>query len=565
MYTGRNLISVNLEDYFQVAPMREVIPPRNWPRFQLRIEQSTIAALDLLDRYGHKATFFVLGWLAERCPDLIAEVARRGHAVASKGYLHRSFNQLSLDEFVRDLKRSQEAIGIATGQSISGYRIAEGSLPIADIRPFEALARAGIKYDSSVRPFGIEFIGKPQWRDIRTVTGPDWSLVEVPLSSDSLFGVPLPMTGGNYLRQMPEGLYKSRLDSFLLRTEAPWHLYFHVWELDPSQPRVSATSRLGQIRQYRNLEKMYERLDALLAAHDFTSIDAHLGLSVRPYEAPAATAAASAASPVAARVVAERDKKAVTVVVPCYNEEETLPYLAGILDSLARENASTIKFSYVLVDDGSKDKTWARLEEIFGKRDDCTIIKHPKNRGIAAATMTGIRAAKDDIVCGIDCDCSFDPHELAKMIPLLKPGIDMVQASPYHKEGGVVNVPGWRLALSRNLSRIYNRILNHRFASYTACFRVYRRSVVAPLELTNGGFMGIMEMFVLLDKSGAKIIEYPAVLETRLLGVSKMKTLSVIKSHLGMIAEILWKPSSVAKRANRPASPSGSGHAGNAV
>jgi polysaccharide deacetylase family protein (PEP-CTERM system associated) len=561
MYTGRNLISVNLEDYFQVGPMREVIPPRYWPRFQLRIEHSTTIALDMLDRYGHKATFFVLGWLAERCPDLIAEVARRGHSVSSKGYLHRSFGHVSLEEFEADLKRSQDAIGAAAGQRVNGYRIAQGSLPIGDMRAFETLARAGIKYDSSVRPFGPAFINKPEWRDIRTVSGPDWSLTEVPFSSDSFLGIPLPMTGGNYLRQMPEGLYNQRLRSFLARTKSPWHLYFHVWELDPSQPRVSATSRLGKIRQYRNLETMYERLDDLLAAHSFTSIDAHLGLAARPYQQEAG--AVSAAAPV--KVVTSGAGMPVTIVVPCYNEEETLPYLASILDSFAKENAETLSLSYVFVDDGSRDGTWAKLQDLFGSRPDCTIIKHPKNKGIAAATMTGIRAAKDDVVCGIDCDCSFDPHELAKMIPLLKPGIDMVQASPYHPKGGVVNVPGWRLALSRNLSRIYNRILNHRFASYTACFRVYRRSVVAPLELTNGGFMGIMEMFVLLDKSGAKIIEYPAVLETRLLGVSKMKTLSVIKSHLGMIAEVVWKPSSVAKRANRPDGPAENGPAGKTV
>lgn len=557
MYTGKNLISVNLEDYFQVAPMREFIPPKNWPRFQLRIEQSTTSALDLLDRYGHKATFFVLGWLAERCPELIAEVARRGHSVASKGYLHRRFGELTLDEFALDLKRSQDAIGAATGLDVNGYRIAEGSLPIGDMRPFETLARAGIKYDSSVRPFGPRFVGHTEWRHIRTVSGPDWSLVEVPLSSDSFFGVPLPMTGGNYLRQMPDGLYKRQLRSFLTRTNSPWHLYFHVWELDPLQPRVSATSRLGQIRQYRNLEKMYERLDGLLAGHRFTSIDAHLGLATQPY---VKKASAAVAAPV--RIKSAAKLTPVTVVVPCYNEEETLPYLDGILDSFAKQTSDTLKLSYVFVDDGSKDRTWEKLQEIFGARDDCTVIKHPKNRGIAAATMTGIRAAKDEIVCGIDCDCSFDPHELARMVPLLAPGIDMVQASPYHPDGGVVNVPGWRLALSRNLSRIYNRILNHRFASYTACFRVYRRSVVAPLDVTNGGFMGIMEIFVLLDKSGAKIVEFPAVLETRLLGVSKMKTLSVIKSHLGMIAEILWKPGSVARRANRPPAPSESGPAG---
>lgn len=558
MYTGQNLISVNLEDYFQVAPMREVIPARNWPRFELRIEKSTLAALDLLDRHGHKATFFVLGWVAERCPDLVAEIARRGHAIASKGYLHRSFDQLTLAEFETDLKRSQVAIGEATGQSVNGYRIAEGSLPVDDMRPFETLARAGIKYDSSVRPFGPSFIRRPQWRGIQTLAGAGWSLTEVPLSSDTLLGVPVPMTGGNYLRQMPEGLYQRQLKSFLERATSPWHLYFHVWELDPSQPRVSATTRLGHLRQYRNIEKMQERLERLLGAHTFTSIDAHLGLAPRPFERPAVAANQVAGATAAA--TGERTRA--TIVVPCFNEEDTLAYLAGNLESLAKENAATLEFSYVFVDDGSKDKTWDKLNELFGERSDCTLVKHPKNKGIAAATMTGIRAAKDEIVCGIDCDCSFDPHELPKMIPLLAPGIDMVQASPYHPQGGVVNVPGWRLALSRNLSRIYNRILNHRFASYTACFRVYRRSAVVNLDLSNGGFMGIMEMFVLLDKSGSKIVEYPAVLETRLLGVSKMKTLSVIRSHLGMIAELLWTPGRVAKRANRPVPPSGRGASG---
>ncbi|MFA5951919.1 MAG: glycosyltransferase [Hyphomicrobium sp.] len=556
MYTGQHLISVNLEDYFQVAPMRRVIPSKNWPRFELRIEQSTLAALDLLDRHGHKATFFVLGWLAEHCPDLIAEVARRGHMVASKGYLHRAFSQLTLEEFDADLRRSQDAIGNAIGQSISGYRIAEGSLPIDNTRAFEVLARAGIKYDSSIRPFGLAFVRHAEWRNIRTLsgrtasTGADWSLTEVPLSSDTLLGMPLPMTGGNYLRQMPDALYKRQLRSFLDRTHAPWHLYFHVWELDPNQPRVSATTRLGRIRQYRNLEKMRERLDELLASYKFRSIESHLGLVPRPF-----TPARPKPAVLGAIAAATAEKTRATIVVPCFNEEESLPYLASTLESFAKENAGSLMLSYVFVDDGSRDRTWEKLHELFGTRSDCKLVKHPKNMGIAAATMTGIRHANDEVVCGIDCDCSFDPHELAKMIPLLKPGIDMVQASPYHRDGGVVNVPAWRLALSRNLSRIYSLILTHRFASYTACFRVYRRSAISKITLSNNGFMGIMEMFILLDRSGSKIVEYPAVLETRLLGVSKMKTLSVIRSHLGMIAELLLKPGSVAKRANvtRPA------------
>ncbi len=554
MSRARNILSVNLEDYFQVAAMRQVIPQRYWPRFALRVEKSTLATLDLLDRYDQKATFFVLGWIADRCPELIAEVARRGHDVASKGYLHRSYAQLSLEDFRADFLRSRNAIEAATGKRVVGYRMAAGSLPTDDLKPFEILAREGVKYDSSVRPFGLSFVGRPEWRKIHELKGDGWSLTEVPLSSDSFLGIPVPITGGNYLRQAPRGLYEWRLASYLRDNTEPWHLYFHTWEFDPDQPRVSAAKRLSQIRQYRNLEKMQERVEAFLANYRFQSIADHLGLVPEPVEVR--STAADATVPV---VMQANGGTKVSVVVPCYNEEATLPYLAGNLASFSKETAGRFDFSYIFVDDGSADGTWNKLQELFGNRADCQLIKHPENRGIAAATMTGIRAAHDEIVCGIDCDCSFDPHELAKMIPLLTPDIDLVQASPYHPKGGVMNVPAWRLALSRNLSRIYNRILKHRFASYTACFRVYRRSKIAPLQPSNGGFMGIMEMFILLDQSGSKIVEYPAVLETRLLGVSKMKTLSVIWNHLGLIRELIFSRADVLRRAGVGAAAASSG------
>ena len=167
----------------------------------------------------------------------------------------------------------------------------------------------------------------------------------------------------------------------------------------------------------------------------------------------------------------QRVKRNVTIVTPCYNEEESLSYLAGTLASFERQNSDWLNLSFVFVDDGSSDRTWEMLHDLFGEKPNCTLIQHPQNKGIAAATMTGIRHATDEIVCGIDCDCSFDPHVLAEMIPLLTTDVDMVQASPYHDDGGVLNVPGWRLALSKNLSRVYRFLLNHKFASYTACFR----------------------------------------------------------------------------------------------
>lgn len=536
MHNRQNILSVNLEDYFQVAPMRQVIPHRYWPRFELRIEKSTGEVLDLLDRYGARATFFSVGWLAERCPELIAEISRRGHEVASKGYFHRNFSQMCLDELRDDFLRSRDAIEKATGETVLGYRMAEGSLPADDIAPYRVLAEAGVRYDSSLRPFGPRFIGKPQQRRIHEISGDGWSITEVPLSSDTFLGVPIPVTGGNYMRQLPRGLHEGRVAAWHQRHDEPWHFYFHSWELDPDQPRVSATTRLGRLRQYRNLEEMRERIEGWLERYSFRSIAEHLQLAIEP----APVRAAREATPIVVKTNAPtREVQKVTIVTPCYNEEETLPYLASTLASVERENEGLYEFSYVFVDDGSKDGTWNKLHELFGGKENVQLIRHHVNRGIAAATMTGIRAARDEIVCGIDCDCSFDPHLLAKMIPLMTPGVDMVQASPYHRDGGVLNVPAWRLALSKGVCLIYRHILNHAFSSYTACFRVYRRSKVLGMKLDDEGFMGIMEIFVRLDQSNARIVEFPAVLESRLIGHSKMKVVRVIRNHLGLIRRLV--------------------------
>ena len=536
MTNRRHILSINLEDYFQVGTMRQIIPHRYWPRFDLRIEKSTLATLDLLDRKNAKATFFALGWLAERCPDLLAEVVRRGHEVGSKGYLHRAYADMSVDEFRDDYLRSRDAIEAATGKTVLGYRIAQGTLPDGDDAPYRVLAQEGVRYDASLRPFGLRYVGKPQSRRIHEISGDGWSLTEVPFSSHKFLGIPVPVTGGNYLRQLPPALLDNRIAAYLAKDDQPWHFYFHVWELDPGQPRVSAATRLNRIRQYRNLEVMQERIETYLDSLNFHGIADELGLE--PATAPVRVKAPEIQT-AARKVVATGPRQKVTIVTPCFNEEETLPYLAGNLASVETANEDVYDFSYVFVDDGSKDRTWEKLNELFGEKPNVQLIRHPQNRGIAAATMNGIRAAKDEIVCGIDCDCSFDPHELAKMIPLLTADVDMVQASPYHRDGGVTNVPGWRLALSKNVSRIYRHILNHAFSSYTACFRVYRRSKMVEMTLDDEGFMGIMEIFVRLDQSQARIVEYPAVLESRLLGTSKMKVLRVIRNHLALIAKIL--------------------------
>jgi glycosyltransferase involved in cell wall biosynthesis len=188
--------------------------------------------------------------------------------------------------------------------------------------------------------------------------------------------------------------------------------------------------------------------------------------------------------------------------------------------------------SFIFVDDGSNDGTWEVLQRLFGAREDCRLVQHPHNRGVAAAILTGIRHAESEIVCSIDCDCSYDPHDLMQMVPLLTADVDLVTASPYHPQGKVMNVPQWRLGLSKGASWLYRKVLRNKLDTYTSCFRVYRRSLLVDLQLREFGYLGVVEILGLLDLQGARIVEFPATLRVRILGHSKMKIARTIIGHL---------------------------------
>jgi len=228
-----------------------------------------------------------------------------------------------------------------------------------------------------------------------------------------------------------------------------------------------------------------------------------------------------------------------TVVVPCYNEELILPYLANTLRSVEQKLGDRFDLRFVFVDDASADGTWDALQRIFGTKSNCKLLRHERNRGVAAGVMTGLRGADTEIVCSIDCDCTYDPHELGRMIPLLSDGVDLVTASPYHQDGTVRNVPRWRLSLSKTLSSLYRLVLHQKLATYTSCFRVYRRSAAAGIVLDRSGFLGVAEMLARLDLGGSKIVEFPTTLEVRMLGRSKMKVLRTIVGHLGLLVSLV--------------------------
>lgn len=556
----RHLLTIALEDYFQVGAFNQVVQNRQWYRFEPRLEHNTRKTLALLERYNIKATFFVLGWVAHHFPDVVRMVAQHGHEVASKGYYHRSIRDMSPEEFREDLKRAREAIERAAQKRVLGYRVSHQWFQIDDLWALDVLAEEGYAYDSSISPLFRRYSAQPWRRFAHLHESGGRAIWEFPLSSASILGCHMPTSGGNYFRQFPHWLMCRAVARWDRKYEAPFVMYFHVWELDPDQPHIHAASWLSKIRHYRNLHKMEGILEDYFERYQFGSVAGLLGLNSkldeqRQKELARVTILDSAESlpgiplhgaelpppPPPSAPAAPAPKTPVTIVIPCYNEELIVPYLANTLKRVNRKLGPKYDLHFTFVNDGSKDATLQQLRTTFGATPGCTVLSHAQNQGVAAAILTGIRNAETELVCSIDCDCTYDPHELAAMIPLMTPDVDMVTASPYHRRGQVRNVPGWRLSLSKSASFLYRRVLHQKLATYTSCCRVYRRQALADLDLREKGYLGIAEMLGLLDLRGGRIVEHPATLDVRMLGRSKMKVLLTIGGHLRLLTRLFFR------------------------
>ena len=530
----QHLLTILVEDYFHVGAFENLIQQRNWSNFEPRYEQNTIKALDLLDEYGTKATFFVLGWIAEQNPALVREIVARGHEVASRGYYHRSLKNLSDEEFREDLRRTNRAIEDASGQKVLGYRAAEKLAYAGNDWILNALANEGFAYDASFMP-AVQNAKTKRFSHQHHSDGQ--AIWEFPYSTLDLGVGLLPISGGNYFRQIPYTLMRHAVRNWTRRYDEPLAFYLHVWELDPEQPRISAASNFNRIRHYRKLDKMEWILRENLEFYDCVGIAEYLGLKET---LQVQSSKFKVQSPEIKKSAIRNPQSAISIVIPCYNEADALPYLSNTLRAVEanlRENGYEPNF--IFVDDKSTDDTLGVLQNLFGSKTNVEILKHENNLGVAAGIMTGIRGARTEIVCSMDCDCTYDPHELLKMLPLITKNVDMVTASPYHRDGGVRNVPGWRLFLSRGASFLYRRVLRSKLDTYTSCFRVYRRSSIVDMKLDESGFLGVAEMLGRLDLGGGKIVEFPAVLEVRLFGLSKMKTVKTIGGHLKLLSRLI--------------------------
>jgi dolichol-phosphate mannosyltransferase len=231
--------------------------------------------------------------------------------------------------------------------------------------------------------------------------------------------------------------------------------------------------------------------------------------------------------------------RSVSLVIPFYNEASSIAplrkRLLPVIDALRARWALEL----ILVEDGSADDTFKLLVDCFDTVPGVTtrILRHDCNRGIGGAMATGFGAATSDVVCTMDCDCTYAPEELSRMIDTLTANsADVVTGSPYHPNGKVENVQGWRLALSRTASRLYSFISPVKLYCYTSFFRVYRREWARPALFESQGFLGVTEVLLSAAYGGARIVEYPVRLGIRTTGQSKMKVVRVTLQHLCLLA-----------------------------
>lgn len=270
--------TVDVEDYFHVEAFRNVVDPADWESMEQRVEPNTRRLLDLLDGFGVKGTFFVLGWVAERRPDLVRDIHSAGHELAIHGYDHRPITMMTPTAFREDLRRAKGIVEDLTGARVLGYRAPTYSVVRETLWALDVMIDEGLGYDSSIFPiahdrYGIPGAQRHPWVERRD----DGALTEFPISTVSLGGRNLPFVGGGYLRLLPMSYVRWGMRRVTEAERRPAMLYVHPWEIDPGQP-VMEVGRLQRIRHYRGLGRMEQRLRILLAEFRFDTVRSVLDL-----------------------------------------------------------------------------------------------------------------------------------------------------------------------------------------------------------------------------------------------------------------------------------------------
>lgn len=264
-----NAMTVDVEDYFQVSAFEGIAPRHRWDSFESRVCANTDRLLAIFEEAGVKGTFFILGWVAERFPELVRRIAAQGHEIASHSYAHRLVYDLTREGFREDLRRSKDVLESASGTRVFGYRAPSYSITPRSLWALDILIEEGFGYDASIFPIHHDRYGIPvSPREPYVVERDAGSLIEAPGSAVRLGPMNLPVAGGGYFRLLPYEWTRWGIARINHKDERPAIFYLHPWEVDPGQPRLAA-GRMSRLRHYRNLDQTESRLRRLLADFRF--------------------------------------------------------------------------------------------------------------------------------------------------------------------------------------------------------------------------------------------------------------------------------------------------------
>jgi polysaccharide deacetylase family protein (PEP-CTERM system associated) len=286
-----NYLTIDVEDYYQVSAFESLVPKGEWRNYPSRVVQNTRIILAILEEYGVKATFFILGWTAENHPDLVKEIAAAGHEVGCHSYQHKLVYNQTPEEFRRDTAKAKDILEQICGKPVHGYRAPSYSITSRSLWALHILHELGFTYDSSIFPIHHDRYGIPSaprypfiWNlsatapQINQIDATDSNveksncLLEYPLSTITLLGKNIPVSGGGYFRLFPYWFTRYALHKINRRDKRQFVFYLHPWEFDPEQPRFNNASAFSRFRHYNNLAKTGTRFSRLLQDFSFKAM-----------------------------------------------------------------------------------------------------------------------------------------------------------------------------------------------------------------------------------------------------------------------------------------------------
>jgi len=257
-----NALTIDVEDYFQVSAFAPHIDRADWDNRECRVERNVHRILDMLDQHSTQATFFTLGWIAQRYPQLIKQIVDRGHELASHGYGHERASDLTEAAFLEDVRLAKAILEDLSGQEVRGYRAPSFSINKNNLWAFDCLAHTGHRYSSSIYPIAHDHYGMPD--SPRFVYEVRPGLLEVPITTLRAFGRNFPSSGGGYFRLLPYALSRWMLQRVNSTDQQSGIFYFHPWEIDTEQPRIAGIGAKTRFRHYVNIDRVEARLNQLL-------------------------------------------------------------------------------------------------------------------------------------------------------------------------------------------------------------------------------------------------------------------------------------------------------------